>query len=350
MTGGMRNVLPVKVRRRSSEYWASFFRRMTKMTGPLIFMGLCGLPNLCFGAMGVGISHPPLTVGECPAGSENLAWNSIENVCEPDYASNASGVYMVGAGGEYKPGEGTGTLGHFVNTFAAVAGTYSDRVYICPTETANRCTIAASDDHIDGAATFFVNTTVSIDLQNIIAGGSSVYKKVPYSFSFCQVLVDKNGVEWGSTDATSCSDAKLLPDQPAACTLNAGESLDVKLGQLERAAITTSPTKGAEGNVRKSVAVVCTGDLAANVITQFQYTPVTVNGNQVVATTNSNLGVAILYQGKVVSPTDQFNEKWPIGTKYSILEFEAVRDPAVATKDIATGDFSACVVMVMTQQ
>jgi hypothetical protein len=60
--------------------------------------------------------------------------------------------------------------------------------------------------------------------------------------------------------------------------------------------------------------------------------------------------VAIIYNGKVVSPTDVFDETYQLGTNNINLEFQVVHDSSVATKDIATGDFSASAVMVMTQQ
>lgn len=94
----------------------------------------------------------------------------------------------------------------------------------------------------------------------------------------------------------------------------------------------------------------CDGDLATTVKTQFQYTPIAVSNNQVVSTSNSNLGVAIIYKGSVVSPTDAFTETYQVGTTNIDLEFAAVRDPTVETKDIATGDFTASAVMVMTVQ
>ncbi|MEN4978175.1 fimbrial protein [Erwinia billingiae] len=260
------------------------------------------------------------------------------------------GEMMVGTGATYKPGVSDSFFGLFSSAFVKVAGVYIDRIHICPTTTKSKCTIAASTDQIDGAQSFMLNMTQPISDQSPNAGGPAKALTLNYSYSFCQTLVDDQGNEWSSEDATSCADGKILPNSPPVCSINSGANLNVELGTLERSAITSTPVSGVAGNIKKTVAVVCTGDLVANVKTQFQYTPITVNENQVVATSNKNLGVAIFYQGKVVGPENTFDETFTIGTTNIDFEFSAVRDSKVATKDIATGDFSASAVMVMTMQ
>ncbi len=271
-------------------------------------------------------------------------------VCGTTSPVDMSGEMLVGAGAQYKPGSGGSYIGLFDNAYVKVAGIYTDRIYICATDRAAKCTIGSATDHIDGASSFTLNPTQAIADQSPHAGGPGRALTLNYSYSFCQTLVDAQGTEWSSEDATSCSDGKILPDSPAVCVINGGADLNVALGELERSAITTTPASGGAGNTKKTLSVDCSGDLVATVKTQFQYTALSVNENQVVATTNDKLGVAIIYQGKVVKPTDTFDETYKIGSTNIDLEFAAVRDSGTATKDIATGDFTASAVMVMTQQ
>lgn len=142
----------------------------------------------------------------------------------------------------------------------------------------------------------------------------------------------------------------LTPVVPSTCSLNSSQGLTVAFNEIDRSDISTTPASQTSGNVEKTIPVTCTGETAFTVKTKFTFTPITVSNNQVVASSNPNLGVAIIYNGKVVSPTDVFDETYQLGTNNINLEFQVVHDSSVATKDIATGDFSSSAVMVMTQQ
>jgi hypothetical protein len=276
----------------------------------LLMMIIFGIGASAHQASARGIIQAPMPTYPCPSGSVNMVGSDDHLICSTSFDSDSTGVMLIGAGATYEPGIASTAFGAFSNAYVVVPGIYTDRIYICATNTASKCTIKNSNDSIDGANAVNLNTASLIIVQGFNAGGPAVKKTINYSFSICQVLVDSRGTEWRSDDATSCSDGKIFPDHPSVCTINEGLDLDIALGQLERSAITTTPTMGASGNIKKSLSVSCDGDLATTVKTQFQYTPIAVSNNQVVSTSNSNLGVAIIYKGSVVSPTDAFTETY----------------------------------------
>ncbi len=83
---------------------------------------------------------------------------------------------------------------------------------------------------------------------------------------------------------------------------------------------------------------------------QINYTPITVSGTQVINSSINGLGVAIGYDNKFMKPADIVPLSFVEGANNVSLDFEAVRDPAVAVADIKTGPFTASAVLVMTQQ
>lgn len=97
--------------------------------------------------------------------------------------------------------------------------------------------------------------------------------------------------------------------------------------------------------------MLCTLDSGTTVTTTFGFTALTILGGsaKAIRTTTPGLGIAIHYNGKIVSPSDSFTETFTAGVTNIDLEFEAVRDPTMPIKDIATGGFTASAIMVMTE-
>jgi hypothetical protein len=175
------------------------------------------------------------------------------------------------------------------------------------------------------------------------------------AYQICLFLVDDVNNVWypDSSLPYACHTGTappLTPVEPVTCSLNSDQGLTVAFNELDRSTIGASPASKTSGNIEKTIPVTCSGESAFTVKTKFTFTPISVSNNQVVATSNPNLGVAIIYNGKVVSPTDVFDETYQTGTTNVGIEFQVIHDSSVATKDIATGDFSASAVMVMTQQ
>lgn len=146
-----------------------------------------------------------------------------------------------------------------------------------------------------------------------------------------------------------CADTHELPVEPPKCTLNGGTDLDVQLGQLERGDI---PVKSGTSSamVTKGISVNCTGNIAYNANMKLEFTPISVSNEQVISTSTTGLGVAVLYNGRTVQPGQTFPLSYQPGIHTLKLGFEAVRDPAVAAADLKTGDFTANAVLVFTEQ
>jgi len=81
-----------------------------------------------------------------------------------------------------------------------------------------------------------------------------------------------------------------------------------------------------------------------------QCSAINIGGRQLVSTSTNGLGVAIIYNGKAMSPSDSAPLSYGNGYHKLNLEFEAVRDPNVKLADIKTGAFTASATMLMTEQ
>ena len=80
------------------------------------------------------------------------------------------------------------------------------------------------------------------------------------------------------------------------------------------------------------------------------YTAITIGSTQAVKTSANGVGTAIIYNNAAVSPTRKATINLKSGSNTVDLGFQAIRDSAVAVKDIPSGAFTASAVMVMTQQ
>ncbi|UIL51495.1 MULTISPECIES: fimbrial protein [Pantoea] len=236
--------------------------------------------------------------------------------------------------------------------YVPYTGTYRSRLHLCAGSWGVACTISKSYTFYDSVASVRLEQNKTIESQQPYFG-SFVGAKLQTKSMVCYTLVDDAGNEWSTHqwDGAVCADAHLLPSQPATCYLNYHTDLDVELGMLERSKIATVPASGTSGNIKKTFPVLCTRDAGVTVKTTFQFTSLTVNGNEVVSTSTPNLGVAIFYNGKLVGPASTpIIETFENGYTDRELEFQAVRNPVVEAKNIPTGAFTASAVMVMTEQ
>ncbi|WP_240182673.1 fimbrial protein [Morganella morganii] len=145
-----------------------------------------------------------------------------------------------------------------------------------------------------------------------------------------------------------CADAHELPVEPPKCTLNGGADLDVQLGKSERTDIAVK--SGTTTPVTKDISIKCDGNIVYNANMKLDYTPISVSNEQVISTSTTGLGVAVLYNGKAIQPGQTFPLSYQPGIHTLTLGFEAVRDPAIPATDLKTGDFTASAVLVFTEQ
>lgn len=249
----------------------------------------------------------------------------------------------------YKDGDWVGLNEEFQNAFFPTGGTLRIREYICESSSPTWCTIAKSKMHIDGKIAVKGDPSVSIQsVEPDFGGNATTIPKLGYNFTICLAFIDDDGAAWGNNDPIACQDAKQLPDTPALCLLNGSATLDVNMGTVELSDISTTPHSGDSTNVKKDITIDCSGDSEINVETQFVFTPVSLNGTPAISTTIDNLGVALIYNGKIVSPNDRFSEKFSTGSTNIPLEFATVRN--AEKNSVAPGNFTASAVMEMTVQ
>lgn len=307
------------------------------------------------GRVNAYVDSVPAVSGNCPSGSKNVAeqkWDGT--ICWYTWDGSVNGNALFGAGANFTSGNGMRLTAELGSSFAPFDGVYWLRAYLCPSVITARCTAGKSSEWIGSVNSIHLNASSSILSQNPDAGGSASTKSISYSFNMCYALTDSYGALWTSTESVMCQPddvAHSLPAEPAICYINYQNDLDVSMGSLERHDINTSIEYGHDGNVKKQIVIYCHGDSSVTVTTAFSFTSIIVNGKEVISTSSENLGVAVFYNGNQVGPSSPpVTETFSTGETNRELEFQAVRDPDIPSKDIPTGDFSASAVMIMTEQ
>lgn len=333
--------------------WAEI-SKITKLGKFALFIVLFGCIEGGIPKAQAEVFGAPVLEAPCPLGSINTKNEGL--YCWITWDGSVNGNALFGGGGQFRAGRGITLNAELKASYAPFTGKFAFRAYLCPSSTTSKCSVAKATDYISSTSSVLLNSTQSVSAQKPNFNGNSSSKVMPYSFNMCYVLVDEDGRLWTSREGVMCSPggtgAHELPSTPAACYLNYGEALDVAMGTLERSKIATVPAYGSTGNVKKSFSVVCSGDAGVSVLTSFLFTPITFNGKQVVSTSSAHLGVAVFYKGALIRPSNQFYlpEHFVTGYTERELEFQALRDPNVALKEIPTGDFNASMIMVMTEQ
>lgn len=301
-----------------------------------------------------GPKNSPYPPAPCMAGGSNISVAG-DGKCSP----NISGVIF---GALYPAGQnliGSGPDDVFVSDnlaeiYVPHSGKWGMRVRYCPAQQIGACTIKNSQITVDSVTMVNLNSTTPIYAQDGNWGGGKGPGTLPVSSTTCFTLYDEQQNEYKTTTSlvtiAMCGDAGDLPTTPSICSINNGAPLDVTFGELDRANIAAKASVDGATNVKKSVTVDCSGDATMTVKTSFQFTSVVFNGDTLVSTSNSKLGVGIFYHGSLVTPDSTFTDSMQMGSNSVSLEFAVARDSKANISDIPTGEFTASAIMVMTEQ
>lgn len=214
-----------------------------------------------------------------------------------------------------------------------------------------RCDLSRSIQTVDSSKNVNLSSATSIGSQNPDFGGGAG-GTLSAMGNLCLTFVDvADGQEYSVPDMRFCGSSTPLPDRSSMCTINNNNALNVNMGTLERKDIIAYPGKSPT-TVSKTIPVTCTGDSSLTMTIKFSFSemPITGSSSTLIGTNIPGLGIAISYNDHVIQGlSDTVTETFETGLTNIKLEFEAVRDPTLAFKDIATGDFTASVIMVMTQ-
>lgn len=285
--------------------------------------------------------------GTCASGSHNTIqfsgycdWNPNTGA----YYGNGQTISFLSQGGN------TGDS----KAFVPKSGYYTTKVYWCAyPENMDTCS-KAKGSLILVSDRVWLEQSKSFDEQKIFNNDQT--KKAPSAGGYCFTIEDgETGYEYRGnmgygpdSRGKFCGDAYKLPVEPPKCTLNGGTDLDIQLGKLERTDIAVK--SGTTTPVTKDISIKCDGNIAYNANMKLDFTPVSVSNEQVISTSTTGLGVAVLYNGKAVQPGQIFPLSYQPGIHTLTLGFEAVRDPAINAADLKTGDFTANAVLVFTEQ
>ena len=285
--------------------------------------------------------------GICVSGSNN----TIQYGGYCDWKPNTGAYYGNGQSMNFSVG------GHNTGdnkAYVPKSGYYTTKVYWCSyPDTMDTCSKAKGSVLLVGDRVW-MEQTKSFSQQQIFNHDQT--KKAPSAGGYCFTIEDtETGYEYRGdmgygpdNRGKFCGDAYKLPVEPPKCTFNNGADLDVQLGKLERTDIAVK--SGTTTPVTKDISIKCDGNIVYNANMKLDFTPISVSNEQVVSTSTTGLGVAVLYNGKTIQPGQTFPISYQPGIHTLTLGFEAVRDPAVAATDLKTGDFTASAVLVFTEQ
>ncbi|MBB3320759.1 fimbrial protein [Atlantibacter sp. RC6] len=200
---------------------------------------------------------------------------------------------------------------------------------------------------------FYLDASKSFEEQSVTMSGGSrtVYDSSRDTIAVCYYLLDESGATYllSGRGADGCSGSPLPPDPPdTSCEINNGSDLSVSLGQSVRSELPTVPDSGSAKAVQ--IPVECAGGDVSFAMKLKYNNPIIIGSSQAVSTTTNGVGVAIIYENEPIATTDSKNITFLKGSNTLTLYFQAVRDPGVEVKDIATGTFTANAILEMTQQ
>lgn len=197
----------------------------------------------------------------------------------------------------------------------------------------------------------YIDASKPINNQDVNPGTSysGCYSDGRKTLQACDTLLGPDGKVYYLNTYGGCTGQKLPPTPVVntSCTINSGNTLSVSLGSLDRATLPTTPSSGRAQHIK--IPVSCTGG-DVTVSMNITYTAITIGSTQAVKTSANGVGTAIIYNNAAVTPTSKATINLKSGSNTVDLGFQAIRDSAVAVKDIPTGAFTASAVMVMTQQ
>ena len=263
------------------------------------------------------------------------------------------------SGGDWEPtGSGAAIVGNscnimFGDVYVPKAGMYFIRFYVGLRDN------HSVRDYADSTK-FYLDTTKPISSQADSISITTYTKKLGSQFinqdiAFCDVLVDAQGEEYELIPGGPCGSAAPLPPDPpppeTSCNINNGSGLSVHFDTIDRADLSTEPGVGNTAIKNLQIPVTCTGGVDVSVKMKLaQYTPLTINSTEVIKTTANGVGVAVLYNDQPLTSAANIPVTLKSGSNTLNLDFQAVRNPAVAAGDVPPGYFTASAVLVMTQQ
>lgn len=296
------------------------------------------------------IQGAPAPASPCKTGGQYVQNVPDTGVCWWDAQHESSGVALFAQGQDLNStGNIQGMFTGFENSYVPYTNKWKMRAHYCAATTPGSCSLQQSTQQVDSANAVELSSSIRIIEQNPDFGGGIGGTLVADS-SLCFTFVDSEGREWKTEALRTCQDARGLPQVPAICTVNEGADLKIDFGELEREEITDTPALSSQ-TIQANVPVVCSGDATLNMNMTIQYQPVTISGQQLIATTSNGLAVAVAYNGQLLAPSaPPLQLSFSPGSSSFALDFTPVRDPLVPANSLPTGDFTASATLIMSTQ
>lgn len=130
------------------------------------------------------------------------------------------------------------------------------------------------------------------------------------------------------------------------CTINSAKQMNVEFGPISQDNFTQSVSNAIIKN-EQSVAYHCDDSTATQDILVRLVGNASGFSSEAIKTSNANIGVAMLYQGKVVKPNETFKSRITNGIGSDTLAFVPIKNN-VASDKIATGPFSGSATLVFS--
>ncbi|ASV56824.1 hypothetical protein LJPFL01_3461 [Lelliottia jeotgali] len=288
------------------------------------------------------INGAVMPIGECDKGINTQTNGAGDCYWARDHMSDGIALFY----GPTKMGTSEALMSDgFDKSYVPYAGLYKLRTRACASQTAGNCLIAKSTEYFDAVRSIMLNSSERIIDQTPGFGGGSGTLSGPSRLCFTFVAPD--GSEWKTSSPRTCQDAYALPESPAFCYLNMGTDFNVDLGSIERSSI--SPVPGGITKKTLPLKVMCIGDASQIATFTLQYTPITIPGIEIVSSSIQGVGIAISINDKVMSLNDSMNVDFGPGVTEVRLGFEVLRAPGIDIGDIATGDFTADAILILTK-
>ncbi|MBL5884911.1 MULTISPECIES: fimbrial protein [Lelliottia] len=197
----------------------------------------------------------------------------------------------------------------------------------------------------------YIPNTLTKTSGNILIKDTDV-GSYPY---ICIMIYTKT---WGGSssvnalDRGQCSSTSVTPaPAPVSCVVNAGQTLDVHLGDsIDRMQLGT--VAGVYGVTSKDFSIVCastaTSQVAADAVLKF--TSLTGSGGAAIATSNTGLGVMATLDQKPILNNTATTMNLTMGSNPVHMEFTPVHLSSTPVESIATGPFTASATLVLTWQ